>query len=159
MLNFKPTFSLSSFTFIKRFFSSSFHSAITVLSPALLRWLIYLPTILIPVWFIQPRISHHLLFSDLKRLPAMRETQVWFLGREDPLEKEVAIHSRTLAWKIPWTEEPDRLQSVGSPKIGHDWVTFTFTLTAFDCVDDNKLWKILQEMGLPDHFTCLLRNL
>ena len=103
MLNFKPTFSLSSFTFIKRFFSSSFHSAITVLSPALLRWLIYLPTILIPVWFIQPRISHHLLFSDLKHLPAMQETQVWFLGWEDPLEKEVAIHSSTLTRKIPVT--------------------------------------------------------
>ena len=44
----------------------------------------------------------------------MRETQVRFLGREDPLEKEMAIHSSTLAWKIPWTEEPDRLQSMGS---------------------------------------------
>ena len=43
-----------------------------------------------------------------KHLPAMQETQVQFLGREDPLEKEMAIHSSTLAWKIPWTEEPDR---------------------------------------------------
>ena len=49
----------------------------------------------------------------VKRLPAMRETQVQFLGWEDPLEKEMAIHSSTLAWKIPWTEEPDRLQSMG----------------------------------------------
>jgi len=46
-------------------------------------------------------------------LPAMRETWVRFLGWEDPLEKEMAIHSSTLAWKIPWMEEPDRLQSVG----------------------------------------------
>ena len=49
----------------------------------------------------------------VKCLPAMQETQVQFLGREDPLEKEMATHSSTLAWKIPWTEEPDRLQSMG----------------------------------------------
>ena len=49
----------------------------------------------------------------VKRLPAMWEARVRFLGREDPLEKEMAIHSSTLAWKIPWMEEPDRLQSMG----------------------------------------------
>ena len=59
--------------------------------------------------------------QTVKRLPAMRETQVWFLGREDPLGKEMAIHSSNLAWKIPWTEEPDRLQSMGSQRVGHDW--------------------------------------
>ena len=59
----------------------------------------------------------------VKHLPAMRETQVQFLGREDPLEKEMAIHSSTLAWKIPWTEEPDRLQSMVSQRVGHDWAT------------------------------------
>ena len=52
--------------------------------------------------------------QTVKRLPAMWETQIRFLGWEDPLEKEMAIHSTTLAWKIPWTEEPDRLQSMGS---------------------------------------------
>ena len=56
----------------------------------------------------------------VKNLPAMQETRVQFLGREDPLEKEMAIHSTTLAWKIPWTEEPDRLQSMGSQRVGHD---------------------------------------
>ena len=61
--------------------------------------------------------------QTVKRLPAMQETRVWFLGREDPLEKEMAIHSSTLAWKIPWTEEPDRLQSTGSQRVGHDWAT------------------------------------
>ena len=45
------------------------------------------------------------------------------LGWEDPLEKEMAIHSRTIAWKIPWTEEPDRLQSMGSQRFRHEWVT------------------------------------
>ena len=56
----------------------------------------------------------------VKRLPAMRETWVQFLGQEDPLEKEMAIDSSTLAWKIPWMEEPDRLQSMGSQRVGHD---------------------------------------
>ena len=52
---------------------------------------------------------------------------VQFLGREDPLEKEMTIHSSILAWKIPWTEEPNRLQSMGSQRVRHDYFTFTFT--------------------------------
>ena len=56
----------------------------------------------------------------VKRLPTMRETWVGSLGREDPLEKEMATHSSTLAWKIPWTEEPGRLQSMGSQRVGHN---------------------------------------
>ena len=56
----------------------------------------------------------------VKNLPAMRETWVLSLGREDPLEKEMATHFSTLAWKIPWTEEPGRLQSMGSQRVGHD---------------------------------------
>ena len=56
----------------------------------------------------------------VKCLPTMRETRVQSLGREDPLEKEIATHSSTLAWKIPWTEEPGRLQSMGSLRVGHD---------------------------------------
>ena len=64
-----------------------------------------------------------LVAQTVKCLPAMRETWVRFLGREDPLEKEMAIHFSTLAWKIPWTEEPDRLQSMGLQRVGHDWVT------------------------------------
>ena len=64
-----------------------------------------------------------LVAQMVKCLPAVRETRVWSLGWEDPLEKEMATHSSTLAWKIPWTEEPDRLQSMGSQKVGHDWVT------------------------------------
>ena len=56
----------------------------------------------------------------VKRLPTMRETQVQSLGQEDPLEKEMATHSSILAWKIPWTEEPGRLQPMGSQRVGHD---------------------------------------
>ena len=55
-----------------------------------------------------------------KRLSTMRETRVLSLGQEDPLEKEMAIHSSTIAWKIPWTEEPGRLQSMGLQRVGHD---------------------------------------
>ena len=55
-----------------------------------------------------------------KGLPATWETQVQSLGQEDPLEKEMAIHSSTAAWKIPWTEEPGELQSTGSQRVGHD---------------------------------------
>ena len=55
----------------------------------------------------------------VKRLPAMRETQVRSLGREDPLEKEMATHSSILAWKIPWMES-GRLQSMGSQRVGHN---------------------------------------
>ena len=60
-----------------------------------------------------------LVAQTVKRLPAMRETRVRFLGWEDPLEKEMAIHSSTVVWKIPWTEEPDRLQSMGLQRVGH----------------------------------------
>ena len=56
----------------------------------------------------------------VKNLPAMQETWVRSLGREDPLEKEMATHSSVLAWKIPWTENPGRLQSIGSQRVGHD---------------------------------------
>ena len=56
----------------------------------------------------------------LKRLPLIQETWVRSLGREDPLEKEMATHSSILAWRIPWTEEPSGLQSMGSQRVGHD---------------------------------------
>ena len=61
-----------------------------------------------------------LVAQMVKRLPAMRETWVRFLGWKDPLEKEMAIHSSTLAWKIPRTEEPDRLQSMEWQRVRHD---------------------------------------
>jgi len=54
------------------------------------------------------------------RLPAMEETWIQSSGREDPLEKKIAIHSSTLAWKIPWVEEPGRLQCMGSQRVRHD---------------------------------------
>ena len=62
-----------------------------------------------------------LVAQRLKHLPGMRETWVGSLGREDPLEKEMATHSSTLAWRIPWREEPGRLQYMGSQRVWHDW--------------------------------------
>ena len=59
----------------------------------------------------------------VKPLSTMQKTRVQSLGWEDPLEKEVAVHSRTIAWKIPWTEEPGRLQPMGSQRVGHDLAT------------------------------------
>ena len=64
-----------------------------------------------------------LVAQMVKCLPTMRETRVQSLGWEDLLEKAMATHSSILAWKIPWTEEPGRLQSMGLQRVGHDWAT------------------------------------
>ena len=61
--------------------------------------------------------------QTVKLLPTMQETRVQSLGQEDPLEKEMAPHSSTLTWKIPWMEEPGRLQSMGSHRVGHDFTS------------------------------------
>ena len=66
----------------------------------------------------------------VKNLTATKETWVRFLGWENPLEKGTATQSSVLAWRIPWIEEPGRLQSIGSQSVRHDWGTFTFTLSA-----------------------------
>ena len=67
-----------------------------------------------------PSSGASLVAQAVERLPVMQETWVLSLGQEDPLEKEMATHSSILAWRIPWTEEPGRLQSTGSQKVGHD---------------------------------------
>ena len=66
------------------------------------------------------------LAQRVEHLPAMQETWVWSLSQDDPLEKAMAPHSSTLAWKIPWMEEPGTLQSMGSQRVGHDWVILVF---------------------------------
>ena len=71
--------------------------------------------------------SLSLVAQIVKRLPAMRETQVRSQGQENPLEKKMSTHCSTLAWKIPWTEEPGGLQSMGSQRVGLDWaISFPF---------------------------------
>ena len=66
--------------------------------------------------------------QTVKNLHAMQETWVQSLGWEDPLEEGMATHSSTLAWEIPWTEEPGGLQTTGLPRVGHDWATNTHTM-------------------------------
>ena len=68
-----------------------------------------------------------LVAQGVKNPSVMQEAQVQSLDQEDPLEKEMATHSSILAWRIPWTEEPGRLQSMGLQRVGLDWVTNTFT--------------------------------
>jgi len=68
-----------------------------------------------------------LVAQTVKNLPAVRETWVQSLGWEDPLEKEVSTHCSILSRKIPWTEEPGRLQSMESQSIRHNWMTNTFS--------------------------------
>ena len=77
-----------------------------------------------------------LVAQRLKHLPPMRETWVRSLGREDPLEKEMVAHSSILAWRIPWTEEPGRLQSMGSQRVRHDWTSLhfmVFPVVMYEC--------------------------
>ena len=66
------------------------------------------------------KVQRGLVAQTVKCVPAMWETQVQSLGWEDPLEKEMATHSSILAWKIPWTEELGRLQSMGLQRVRHD---------------------------------------
>ena len=70
---------------------------------------------------------------QVKNPPAMQETQVQFLGQEDPQEKEMATHSSILAWEISWTEEPGGLQSMGSQRVRHDLATETITTIIHLC--------------------------
>ena len=70
-----------------------------------------------------PSGKNYLVAQKLKYLPAMWEVWVPSLGREDPLEKEMATHSSILAWRISWTEEPGGLQSMGSQRVGHNSAT------------------------------------
>ena len=83
-------------------------------------------------------IIYFLVAQTVKRLPTMRETWVWSLSWEDPLEKAMASHSSTLAWKIPWMEEPGRLQSMGSLRVRHDWMT---SLSLFTFMHWRRKWQ------------------
>ena len=89
----------------------------------------------------------------VKHLPATRETQVPSLGWEDPLEKEMAMHSSTLAWKIPWTEEPGRLQSMGL-RLNDFTVTFHFHALEKEMATHSSVlaWRLpgtVEPSGLP----------
>ena len=66
-----------------------------------------------------------LVVQSVDNLPAIQKTWIQSLGQEDPLEEEMATHSSILAWRIPWTEEPGGLQSMGLQRVRHDWMTNT----------------------------------
>ena len=100
------------------------------INPQFLCLLSFLPPFSLPGKFstlIKPA-QASLVAQMVKNLPGMWETWVWSLGQEDLLEKGMVTHSNILAWRIPWTEEPGGLQSMGSQRVGHDWVTNTHTL-------------------------------
>ena len=94
---------------------------------AVVRWLPFTNVILHykrKVWFLFLLTMHASLVTQMvQHVPTMQETRVQSLGWEDLLEKAMATHSITLAWKIPWMEEPGRLQSMGSQRVRHDWAT------------------------------------
>ena len=92
-------------------------------SPKLNRTHMYVSRSWVKLCYIHNSRTASLVAQTVKYLPAVWKTQVRSLGWEDPLVKELATHSSTLAWKIPWTKEPGRLQSMGSQRVGHDWVT------------------------------------
>ena len=99
-----------------------------------------------------------LVAQTVKRLPAIWEARVQSLGWEDPLEKEMAPHSSTLAWEIPWMEEPGRLQSMGSQRVGHNWAT---SLSLSEWNHSLNLWLSLrsQSFSVPElifHSVCPL---
>ena len=88
-----------------------------------------------------------LMVQTVKHLPTVPETWVQSLGRKDLLKKEMATHSSILAWKIPWMEEPGRLQSMGSQRVGYD---FTFTITFSS---PNESFQLLEETCSPFCFS------
>ena len=94
-----------------------------------------------------------LVAQTVKRLSTMRETRVRFLGREDPLEKEMAIHSSTIAWKIPWTEEPGRPQSIGVTKSRTQLSNFTFTICLSRFVQSRRPPGSKEEFQLESNIT------
>ena len=100
----------------------------------------------------------------------MRETWVWSLSWDDPLEKGMATHSSILAWRIPWTEQPGRLQFMGSQRVRHDWAAFTLSKSIPLLRDTQKFWRsthrepatdvsCVKPAVLVQGFLCLLRVL
>ena len=134
MLSFKPTFSLSTYTFVKRLFSSSSLSALRVMSSAYLRLLIFLLAVLI-LACASSSPGFRMMHSAYKLNKQGDNIQPWYTPFP---EKAMAPHSSTLAWKIPWTEEPGRLQSMGLLRVGDDWAT---SLSLFTFMHWRREWQ------------------
>ena len=84
----------------------------------------------------------------VKNLHAVQETQVWSLGGEDPLEKGMATHSNILAWRTPWTEESGGLQTTGSKRVGHDWLSYTFSFHFAMVLSNHEFNSLHGELSL-----------
>ena len=95
----------------------------------------------------------------VKQLPTMWETQARSLGWENPLEKEMATHSSTLAWKIPWMEKRGRLQSMGSQRVGHDWATslsLSFLIIhIINCANIHRACNVLGSLKSAEQHTVM----
>ena len=98
-----------------------------------------------------------LVAQMVKNLPAVQETWIWSLGWEDPLEKRMATHSGILSWRTPWTEEPDRLLSMGSQRVGYDWATNTFISLSPSLIGDYLQCK--DEKSEPQKVKCFVEVL
>ena len=106
------------------------------------------PTVPRAACYVRPPTAFLLLVAQMvKRLPTIQETWVQSLGREDPLGREMATHSSTLAWKIPWKEEPGRLQPTESQRVGHNWTTSLSLFT--HCILDSRLMPSFPPSSLP----------
>ena len=100
---------------------------------------------------IKEKIWASLVVQMIKNLLVMQETQVWFLGGEDPMEKGMATHSSIFAWRIPGTEKPSELQPMGLQRVRHDWATSTHTHKEKTCS------KCLGNDGQKHHYSSNLR--
>ena len=101
-----------------------------------------------------------LVAQMVKNLLSMQETQVWTLGQEDSLEKEMANHYSILAWRITWTEEPGGLPSMESQRVGHDWATNTHTHTHTHTHSTyliGLLWRVNESVHIMLWSQCLAR--
>ena len=104
-------------------------------------------------------IGMSLVAQMVKNLPAMQESWVYFLGWKDHLKKEMATHSSILAWKIPWKEEPGRLQSIGSQRVGHDWRDLAQVCTGPRQGRLSKSWSGITEPGCTEIYDLYLCDL
>ena len=96
-----------------------------------------------------------LVTQSVKNMSAMKETRVWFLGQEDPLEKEMATYSSILAWRIPLTEEPDRLQSMGLQELVTTYMYYTLFEVIFGKENARKQANLISSSLLPTPFLSL----
>ena len=94
--------------------------------------------------------------AQMVKNPAAMQTCVQSLGGEDPLEKEMATHSSILAWRIPWTQEPGRLQSMGSQRVRHDLATITHSLSDKDIPDLSTATHVPRDTGIQKYWGQLL---